>query len=128
MFLAGAVTAAVICFLVGANSTNNVLNLNLDTAVIPRTRVLDFQGDLVRFDSSSGAVLQFSGNTGAATANGTWIPFVRPLAVQTSGVLQLQHTSDATFLVDIVRGDSWILRVQNNTGNWQKVRPLGGGP
>ncbi len=124
------VLAAAVTITVGLGAVNNnpdgPVN-NLSDSVFSRVQIMQFQNKVARFDTSTGAVQRFNGSLSPSNANGTWISFVQPVTTTTSGFLQIQEVDDATFLVDVVSGDTWILRRQGNIGSWRKVNILGGG-
>jgi len=99
--------------------------------VVPRMRVINFDQGLARFDSSTGAIARLNGNLDNASTQLTWSDFVRGVD-RSSGLMEIQQPrgvgnfADATFLVDIVTGDTWVLRRRGTNATWDAVRAVGG--
>ena len=95
-----------------------------------------FDSDLARLNTRTGAVYRFRGNLANTALTSTWEMRVPPVTEGTSGVLEIQRIAlpskndrtgvvdvdTATFLIDIVNGTTWILRDMASTNaKWQMV-------
>lgn len=128
-----AVTAALIG-VVGAQTSGSgrfVISpdgiVDEDTGLIfSRTRVFEFDDEILRFDSATGETFVFVGTVSGASATGTWRLRVRAVREPTSGFLELQRAGDGIFLIDVVTGDTWVLRQREGISAWMLVRPIGG--
>lgn len=97
------------------------------TIVFPRVSIIQW-GDVsvARFDSATGAVHRFSGDLDKPSTRAEWVLHVSPVRERTSGMLRFQqphgtHAMDAPFLIDVVTGDTWILRRRGAGATWDKV-------
>jgi hypothetical protein len=98
---------------------------NLDSAIFPRTRIIEFDDRVAMLDTSTGELFRFRGDLSGSNARGTFVRLARPLAESTSGFLQLQQVAGATFLIDTVNGNVWILRQRGNSNaSWIPVNVL----
>ena len=93
--------------------------------IVPRTRIIEFDEGVARFDTTTGSIDRFSGTLLGPNASGTWLRYARPVT-STSGFLELQQIGDATFLVDSVTGNTWLLRRRSTLAAWIPVNVLGG--
>jgi len=98
---------------------------NVDKALLPRAKIFQFKGDVVQLDTATGEVFKFTGNLDNPNARGTLRVFVRPINGATSGFLDIQRSGGATFLVDIVTGQTWLLRERGNVAVWDPVDVVG---
>ncbi len=95
-----------------------------------------FDSDLARLNTRTGAVYRYRGDLQNTVLKSTWELRVPPVTQETSGVLEIQRIAlpktdartgetdvqAATFLVDIVTGTTWILREMASTNaRWQMV-------
>ena len=97
------------------------------TYVIPSTQIISFNDTVGRLDTGTGAVYQLRGNVNAPSSAKTWELRVPAVTGDTSGVLEIQRATfnnpEATFLVDVVTGRTWILnRRSNDNGSWDEVK------
>jgi hypothetical protein len=95
---------------------------------------VQFDSDIARFDTRTGAIYRFRGDISNSSVTNTWELRVPAVKESTSGLLEIQ-TIDlprrdtppgqgqvAAFLVDIANGDTWILRTRASTNlSWEKV-------
>ncbi|MHC4082476.1 MAG: hypothetical protein ACYS15_15705 [Planctomycetota bacterium] len=128
---AGGMKVARQYFVQGPSATQIVL--------LPGGNVLN-SSDIARFDTRTGAVYRFRGDTTNPSVRNTWELRVAPVKEKTSGILEIQRiiaphgelgrnpaTTEvelvpSTFLVDVVTGDTWILRRRASTNaTWDKV-------
>lgn len=127
--LCGAALTLIVASLVAAQSgdrprTNQAVTIE---GVVPRMRIINFDEGLARFDTATGAIARLSGNLDNASTQITWTDHVGAVE-QSSGLLEIQQPrgvgafADATFLVDIVSGDTWILRRRGVGATWDAVR------
>lgn len=95
---------------------------------------LRLDSDIARFDTRTGAIYRFRGNIEVASVTNDWELRVPPVKEPNSGILEIQRiasprpTSEgepqvfATFLVDVVTGQTWILRHRASTNaSWDAV-------
>ena len=95
-----------------------------------------FDSSIARLDTRTGAVYRFRGNVDNSSVRNTWELRVGPVKLATSGLLEIQQVRPQkvtnqhdptprrleTFLVDIVTGDTWILRHRASTNaTWDPV-------
>lgn len=95
-----------------------------------------FDSSIARLDTRTGAVYRFRGNVDNSSVRNTWELRVGPVKLATSGLLEIQQVRPEkvtnqhdptprrleTFLVDIVTGDTWILRRRASTNaTWDPV-------
>ncbi|MCZ6612874.1 MAG: hypothetical protein O6941_09580 [Planctomycetota bacterium] len=95
-----------------------------------------FDSSIARLDTRTGAVHRFRGNVDNPSVRNTWEQRVAPVKGETSGLLEIQQVRPEkvtnqhdprprpleTFLVDIVTGDTWILRRRASTNaTWDPV-------
>lgn len=84
--------------------------------MVPKSRIIAFDDTIGLLDTSNGAIHRLHGDARNPNVRSQWVAHVAPVSGVTSGVLQLQKPegvntqSDATFLVDVVTGDTWLLR------------------
>lgn len=109
----------------------------------------DDRHSIGRFDSRTGAIYRFDGDLRNTSARNTWERVVPAVKEKTSGLLEIQQIpaltqprtpafrerqrtqherwyddfEEATFLVDVVTGSTWILRLRDNAnGTWDPVK------
>jgi hypothetical protein len=109
--------AAVI---VGASQPQGIIRRDSD--VISRVRIINFDQSVARHDKSTGAIHRFNGNLDNPSVRSSWILHVKGVDKKTSGYLELQSAGGATFLVDVVAGDTWILRRRASSATWDEVK------
>ena len=89
---------------------------------------VEFDSDIARLDTRTGAVYRFRGNVNKASTRNTWELRVAPVK-ESSGWLEVQTIARpaigspvTVFLVDIVTGKTWILRQRASTNaTWDPV-------
>ena len=90
--------------------------------IYPRVKVLLFQDFITRFDTQTGQMSRFSGSLASESATGKWLPLVEPINEPNSGYLDLEHVRGATFLIDMVTGEVWVLRREGDAiGFWNHI-------
>lgn len=94
--------------------------------LVSRVRIIQWDHSVARFDSATGSIHRFNGDLDKPNVRAQWVPLVRGVNERTSGVLQIQHPAgvhaiDAPFLVDVMTGDTWILRRRGANASWEKV-------
>ena len=128
---AGGMKVAKQYFVLGPSATQLVL--------LPGGNVRN-SSDIARLDTRTGAVYRFRGDTTNPSVRNTWELRVAPVKGKTSGILEIQRiiaphgelgrnptTTEvvlvpSTFLVDVVTGETWILRRRASTNaSWDKV-------
>ncbi|MCI0364840.1 MAG: hypothetical protein L0Y44_02165, partial [Phycisphaerales bacterium] len=106
--------------------SNDLPIVDLDNAIFSRTQIIRFDNFMVRFDTSTGELFRFRGTPQGPNANGTFRSIARAVDDPTSGFLEIQQFENATFLVDVVTGDTWILRRSGaNNAAWVLVDTIG---
>ena len=123
--MAGCATLAVFVGM-GAEHANHY-RADARTYVIPSTQIISFNDTVGRLDTATGAVYQLRGDVNAPSSAKTWELRVPAVSGDTSGVLEIQRATfnnpEATFLVDVVTGRTWLLnRRGNNNGTWDEVK------
>ncbi len=83
-------------------------------------------GDIARLDTNTGAVYRFRGNIDNPSVRNTWELRVPAVKGETSGLLEIQRleagSTQVTFLVDVVTGNTWILRNRaSSNGSWDPI-------
>lgn len=96
--------------------------INDSDLIFSRVRLVEFDGSVARLDTATGEVSRFSGQLTGTAARGSWLRLARPLTDQTSGFLELQQVGGAAFLVDVVTGDTWLLRRRGSIASWVQVQ------
>ena len=86
----------------------------------------DNNGDIARLDTNTGAVYRFRGNVDNPSVRNTWELRVPAVKGENSGLLEIQRlefgSTQATFLVDVVTGNTWILRHRaSSNGTWDPI-------
>ena len=128
---AGGMKVAKQYFVLGPSATQLVL--------LPGGNIRN-SSDIARLDTRTGAVYRFRGDTTNPSVRNTWELRVAPVKGKTSGILEIQRiiaphgelgrnptTTEvvlvpSTFLVDVVTGETWILRRRASTNaSWDKV-------
>ena len=104
-----------------AQSGNQAVNVEIDQVIFPRVKIIQFDGAVSRFDTSTGEIHKFSGDMTGSDARGNWRLLARPLSQNTSGFLQVQEASNGVFLIDTQTGDTWVLRRRGNVASWIEV-------
>jgi hypothetical protein len=94
--------------------------------VLSRVQIINFNDGVARFDSATGAIHTFSGDPRNPNVRGQWRLHVAGVNGRTSGFLQIQQplgveARDAAFLVDVVTGDTWVLRRRGTRATWDFV-------
>lgn len=97
--------------------------------IVSRVQIIQFDDTIARFDSSTGAIHKYNGDPSKPNVRGQWIRHVRGVDDRTSGILEIQkprgvHADKTTFLVDVVKGDTWILRRRGGDASWEAVHVL----
>ncbi|MCI0366634.1 MAG: hypothetical protein L0219_22445, partial [Phycisphaerales bacterium] len=116
------VIAAVTCaaLLIASSITRaqsgEELPINLDNAIFPRTKIIKVDDVIVRFDTATGELFNFEGTLQGSNANGLFRNIAPPVSGSNSGVLEVKRIGQATFLIDVLTGETWILR-QNSPNN-----------
>ncbi|MHC4990779.1 MAG: hypothetical protein ACYTGC_07335 [Planctomycetota bacterium] len=95
-------------------------------AYLAATQIISFDDTIGLLDTSNGAIYRLAGNLDNASSRLQWQRRVAPVAGSTSGLLEIQKATfnrpDATFLVDIATGQTWILRQRaGQNRSWEPV-------
>ena len=140
-----ALAGTVVAVTVGANR-QPVVGANRSEALFSATQIILLPGgnsatdsNIARFDATTGAIYRYRGNVDNQSTSGQWEIRVPPVDGPTSGMMELQHAPvnpfepnenapAATFLVDMVTGNTWLLR-QRGSSNlaWTPVEIFRGG-
>ena len=96
------------------------------TLATPVTQIVSYGEGVGLLDTRNGAISELRGDLDNSSSRLSW--FLRVEGVEgTSGHLEMQspqwNRPDALFLVDVMTGETWILRDRgNNNGTWESVR------
>ena len=96
------------------------------TLATPVTQVVSYGEGVGLLDTRNGSISELRGSLDNQSSQLSW--FLRVEGVEgTSGHLEMQspqfNRPDAVFLVDVMTGETWILRNRgNNNGSWEAVR------
>ena len=96
------------------------------TLATPVTQIASYGEGVGLLDTRNGAISELRGDLDNSSSQLNW--FLRVEGVEgTSGHLEMQSPQwnhpDALFLVDVMTGETWILRDRgNNNGSWEVVR------
>lgn len=96
------------------------------TLATPVTQVVSYGEGVGLLDTRNGSISELRGSLDNQSSQLSW--FLRVEGVEgTSGHLEMQspqfNRPDALFLVDVMTGETWILRDRgNNNGSWEAVR------
>lgn len=96
------------------------------TLATPVTQVVSYGEGVGLLDTRNGSISELRGSLDNQSSQLSW--FLRVEGVEgTSGHLEMQsphfNRPDALFLVDVMTGETWILRDRgNNNGSWEPVR------
>jgi hypothetical protein len=94
--------------------------------IVPRIQIIQFDDTVARFDTSTGEIHRFHGDLDKPNVRGQWVSHVRGVSGNTSGLLQIQKPrgvrgEEAIFLVDVITGDTWLLRRRGASADWDKI-------
>ncbi len=90
-------------------------------AIHPAARVVRLNGSAGRLDTRTGELQRFRGNLKDSSGPARWAEFAPAVSERTSGVLDINQVQESTFLVDLVTGDTWLLRRTANAARWDHV-------
>lgn len=96
------------------------------TLATPVTQIVSYGEGVGLLDTRNGSISELRGSLDNPSSQLSW--FLRVEGVEgTSGHLEMQspqwNRPDALFLVDVMTGETWILRDRgNNNGTWEPVR------
>lgn len=129
VFGLAAIAAIVIVIVAGAGPDQRMMchSQNGDF-VIPRVRIIAFDESVALFDTRNGALYRFHGDLRNPAVRSVWVKHVPGLPQPTSGVMEIQNAEgvnphqDATFLVDVFTGETWILRRRGANTAWDPVK------
>ncbi|MHC4415619.1 MAG: hypothetical protein ACYS0G_10075 [Planctomycetota bacterium] len=122
------ICAAIIVVAAGAGRSQQLKISGGDVRgfVVPAVQIISFDDTVGMLDTASGAVYRLRGDLDNPSVRNTWEIRVPAVGGETSGYLEIQRPNfgrpDATFLVDIVTGRTWILRRRASTNrSWDPV-------
>lgn len=92
---------------------------------VPVSQVISYRQGIGLLDTTTGTLFELRGDLDNPSSALSWFPRVEGIEGG-SGYLQVQSPRfirpDAVFLVDVVTGDTWILRDRgNHNGSWEPV-------
>ncbi len=130
-----AVVAVAVIVAMGAGSHKQLTVDRADVRgfIVPASQIISFDDTVGRLDTRTGAIYRLHGVASDPTAaldnpsaKLTWEERVPAVKGDTSGVLEIQRPTfnrpDATFLVDIVTGKTWILRRRASSNrSWEPI-------
>jgi hypothetical protein len=128
ILLVGGVVGAAVALGLGANQGRPVgYQIEGRGFILPAAQIISFIDTIGRVDTVTGAVYQLRGDVTTPSSAETWELRVPAVKGSTSGLLEIQRATfnqrDATFLVDVVTGRTWLLnRRGNNNGSWDEVK------
>jgi hypothetical protein len=97
--------------------------------VVPATQIISWNDTVARMDTTTGAIYIFKGSLRNESSIAQWEERVPGVRGETSGYLQMQRPlfdPDVTFLVDVVNGNTWILRRRSgDTATWEPANIVG---
>jgi hypothetical protein len=117
----GAMALLVGTFAIGQSSNDNPPFITEGDALFSRAKIIELNGRVVRLDTATGEISRFKGDLSGGNARGTFREIARPVTGSTSGFLEVQQAGEGIFLVDVVTGQTWILRVRDNNSAWIEV-------
>jgi hypothetical protein len=124
----GSLLALVLIVAGGAGRGRQVQrdDLGARSYLVPASRIISWDQTIGMLDTVTGAVYKLEGSLDNPGARLSWKLRVPPVTGETSGLLEIQRATfnrpDATFLVDIVTGRTWILRRRaSSNGSWDPV-------
>lgn len=79
-----------------------------------------------RLDTSTGAIWRFHGDLRKSNVRSQWVKAggVAGVTNRPAGSLQIQEAAGAIFLVDVLTGESWILKDRGTGLAWDEVTVL----
>jgi hypothetical protein len=90
--------------------------------IFPAARVIEIDDEVALFNTATGEIQKIRGQRTGPGATGNLFNFAQPVNGSTSGFLQIQRAKGGTFLVDLISGDIWILRVASeNSASWRAI-------
>lgn len=129
VFGLAAIAAIVIVIVAGAGPDQRMMyHSQSGDYVIPRVRIIAFDESVALFDTRDGALYRFHGDLRNPAVRSVWVKHVPGLPQPTSGVMEIQKAEgvnphqDATFLVDVFTGETWILRRRGANAAWDPVK------
>ena len=97
--------------------------------MVPATQIISWNETVARLDTTSGAIYIFKGSLRNESSIAQWEQRVPAVRGETTGYLQIQRPlfdPDVTFLVDVVNGNTWILRRRSgDTATWEPANIIG---
>ncbi len=126
--LAVVAVAVIVAMGAGGHKQLTVNRADVRGFVVPASQIISFDETVGRLDTRTGAVYRLRGVAALdnPSAKLTWEERVPAVKGETSGVLEIQRPTfnrpDATFLVDIVTGKTWILRPRaSSNASWEPI-------
>jgi hypothetical protein len=127
LVLAG-VAAAAVAVGVGAGRSERPVLFQTQARgyILPATQIISYEDSVGRLDTATGAIYGLRGDLDNASSRSTWELRVPGVKGENSGWLELQrdvmNNPKATFLVDVINGNTWILHLRGNkNGTWDPV-------
>lgn len=120
----GAGAAAVL--LGGAKGTNRppiVLTATGDQ-LLSAVRIIRLDDTVARFDSTTGELMRFRGSLDRPNVRSVWEREAPAVRAKTSGLLDIQEAAGSLFLVDVMTGDTWILRRRGVNLAWDYIEVM----
>lgn len=119
--------AALVILLGARPAANHFLGTTLTTErIVPRVKIIQFDDSVARFDTKTGEIHRFNGDLNRPQVRGQWVSVVPGVESSTSGVLEIQRAEgvraeSAVFLVDVIEGDTWLLRHRGSGAEWDRI-------
>ena len=108
----------------GSKRDRFVRPLGAQSLVLSSVQIIAFENTVARFDTTTGEIAVLRGNLDNPSTQKTWQVRVRSVSGKTSGLLEMQQASGATFLVDIVDGRTWLLNRRSTNASWDEIRTI----
>lgn len=130
-WIVAAMAALGLAILLGARpAASQFLGITLSTErIVPRVQIIQFGDSVARLDTRTGEIHRFNGDLQRTNVRGQWVRHVSGVESSTSGVLEIQRAQgaradDGIFLVDVIEGDTWLLRRRGAAAEWDRIDVL----
>lgn len=125
---------AMACLALGATGTLAIMGgaddrgheLTIEDRLLPAYEIIRFgevPNGVGRLDTSTGEIWRFHGDLRKSNVRSQWVKAggVPGVTKRPVGTLQLQEAAGALFLVDLLNGDTWILKDRGTGFAWDPV-------
>lgn len=110
----------------GAKGTNSqpIVLTATGEQVLSAVRIIRLDDTVARFDSTTGELMRFRGSLDRPNVRSVWVREAPAVRARTSGLLDIQEAAGSLFLVDVMSGDTWILRRRAANLAWDYVEVM----